>query len=425
MRARRIWISSTFGLALAAAGVVAACAADGTEPSPAAQDADSAAPATPIPTSERDGEGGPSDGGPDAGALEPLPCSDAGWCATRTPERDTRFFALTSFEKTAFALAWIKGRTTPLHFDGDQWNVLAADPWTLVRQGTQKLYALASTNEHELWVGGEGGLLAHGVETSGTWAWTVEALGTNETVRAIFAPSSAEVLVAAGTRLYRHASSGAPQGDAAPGAGAGWTIAYENPGHVVGDEENLSPVPATFTSIVGDGEDDVWLVGSRAGVVAHVVHRKGGQWRLVADADCMSDDSELVQCWDIEGMLRYNATLANPIALGNRQIIGMGPWSSIARFGEADDGTYRLNDVSGNYNARALWQPHGGGRTYVAGFGLVMTNDDVWGGSREWKYSTISLYGSATMATFDTFAGTTESNMWVAGEFYALHRVVP
>ncbi|AKV00492.1 hypothetical protein AKJ09_07155 [Labilithrix luteola] len=437
---RRLWMIFAAGVA---ARAVVACVADGSTPPPPVADGGLAesTPLVPPPTSDAGDAGDVNDGStPDADAnVDVAWCSDAGWCTTRVPDPSIRFYALVPLERRAFALAWIAGRTTPLVFDGNQWNVIAGKPWDDSTKDEQMLYALAAPNDHEMWLGGTNGYFAHAIETNGSWSFTKIDLLTNDTVQSIFAVDATELFVATETRIYHHGGdagdAGAPDaGDADAGDAGdsvdGWVVEYRSPNI---DAElkilrpDATPVPVRFSTLIGNSASDIWLFGRRA-ICSHIARRTSAGWATLVDTLAAREtpgapDSQ-VACFARRGYVR-TSPLTMPSMAGPGAFVAFSDTTAVM---EGSMLPTRISVVQRGYlpsGTESLWQVPDGPTRYASGYATLMSNPDMVDGGT-WAYSTISADGKTpTLRRFTTISGTSEKNMWVAGESYALHRTLP
>lgn len=418
----RLWMIIVAGLAARAA---VACAADGTAPPAPVLDGappDSSSLVTP-PTADGSDAGDASDGSPlDAGIDADVEwCSDAGWCTTRVPDPSIRFFALVPLEQRAFALAWIDGRTTPLVFDGNRWDVIADEAWAGYAKDEQLLYALAAPSEHDIWLGGARGFLVHGVETSGSWSFTKMDLLTSETVRSLFAVDAAELFVATDTRVYHRGGDSADAGE--------WSLEYESP-DIEAEVELVNatsiPVPVRFSAIIGKSASDVWLFGQRVRC-GHIARRTSAGWSTVSDSLGVRAAPETPDT-QVGCLTRSPYVDSIPLTLPSMTASGAFVALSGTAVLEGRLLPTRFSLLGRGYLpdlTDRLWQAPDSPARYAVGYATVMSNPDMQDGGT-WTYSTISADGKTpTLKKFTTIGGTSEKNMWVAGESYALHRTLP
>lgn len=348
----------------------------------------------------------------DVRAPPPLRCSEAGWCETRLPTGSVDFYALVPFEKSALALGWLDDRTTPLEFDGNDWKALAGDAWVITPKKRQVLRAVGAQTEDEIWVGGEGGIVAHGVRTAGSWTWTQEDLGTRDTILSIAVVGPQEVYAATSARLYRW-------GVAASDAGAGnstpvWSVDFEY------EEPTETSLHVELEHVVGTSADDVWLIGARVKTCLFVAHRIGGTWATIYDSDPFLE----ITCSPRDPFPRSGRVIGVR-ASGINEILTHSMLEA-CRITHAADGT-PIDECAmvpgGGIND--IWQVPGTNEAFTIGYAAVRHVPNFLDDNGSWTYSTIAFQGAPTLAMFNVIGGTSTSNLWVVGDSHALHKTTP
>ncbi|MDF2696704.1 MAG: hypothetical protein K0S65_5087 [Labilithrix sp.] len=396
--------------------VAVACAATGSETLPREEDKDSGPAVVPEPDSGMTVE---VDSGPDGNAPE-LPCSPAGWCVTATADPATNFYEVAPVTGAAYALAWVRGRTTFMVFDGAQWNAVPHEHWDGVPKGQKILEALWAQKRSEVFVGGAEGFVARGTEQNGTWTWEREPFPTIDTVRSVWGDADGTMYATTENVLYRR--SGA--------AGSTWTVEFDPR-----TEADATPELAglKLAAVFGTSSDDLWLTGAAVPCMV-IFHKSAEGWATLAQGTPTIGDPEYcsfsippdpVDPWSFD----HRPHIVHPHSVGRDAFIAVAQTKSYGsdafpiRAVIEPPGTLRMKVLTYERGMQSAWTSTGS-RSYIAGFGRVLVNPDPLDGG-SWEISSIALNGKATLKQFEVIRGTSESDLWLVGDSYALHKTTP
>jgi len=402
--------------ALAACAVADASDAPSPAPSPSPVPSDDGG--TPA-TTDASADAGTA-GRPDADASAPR-CSSAGWCTTRMP-MDTAFTFtdVWPFEDSAFATGLPTGdklRGTIAEYDGSEWKLLSPLYDARVVWGASK---------DEVWAGGEAyrgtPALKRGLRASGSWAWN-PMLPEETVITGIWGSGPGDVYVltydprrAVGQRVYHFDAAGTPSlvFDAALQANGNQGLRIER--------------------LVGTSANDVWIVGRRQ-QCGYLAHKSDAGFVALVDTvptfgvGCVGLGDELH--WrDIPSITWVNAVAVAP---GVVDILVSGPSSPqggrVVRVGRLAEGGFEIEHGAKYGYAPESWigapmavWSSAPGDIWMAGFGVVLRNPDVFSDAGAFSYSSVALGGSFVPKQFNAIRGTSPNNIWLVGDSYAFHK---
>lgn len=440
----------------ATGATVAACAtAEDAAPEPN-PDADSSS----VPDS---GTISPQDAS-DGEASAPIPpgplCSAAGWCDTVLPDVDLSLKDIWPVAGRAFAVAESATRGVKVL----EWTK-SDGKWSYIDDGTQNQLGLGNyagnvfaPNENEVYYTVAPRTVYHGKrndpQASQPWSWTHQQLENRLPTHAppafgapehylgrpmdpasyvvrvslgVFGTSTGDVYAWFGNTIYhsKNDDEGAPT----------WSVDY------VADDRDNDDELLVFLGATGTGGDDVWFVGGRGGApyvsgsCAIAVHKTATGYHRVLDgvadrAGCTArpDAPETQVLAGAAGWLSEVRTIS-----ANR-VVGFKGANELVRItGENESCSTESSTVPFLSNpfispyyltfsvgpGEPVWL---GGKSLLVQ-GLLENDAGADGGS--YAISTLSLNGSAINTPVYRIRSSSSNDVWLVGDYHALHKTTP
>lgn len=405
------------------------------------------------------GDASASDAAPDV-TPERSVCSPAGWCPTALPAADLSLKDIWPLAGRAFAVA----ESATSGVKALEWTE-SNGKWSYIDDSTQnewgrgayvgKVYA---PNENEVYYTVHPRTVYRGkrATTSSPWEWTRQALenplppyppgpsyapehysgrpmdpvsSIARVSLGVFGTSADDVYAWFGNTIYRLADDGA------------WTVDY------VVDDLDRADEQVVFLGAAGTGPNDVWFVGGRTGgpydhrTCALAIHKTATGYRRAIDA--VRDDATSCSARP-ETVLPEGKTsgwLSDVRALSANTVVALKAAYDLTRITQSGDSYSTMTSTVprlGNPTAR---QGGVGYLTLSAGpnepvwmgtYSLVVRGDDVWVDGGSYAISSISLNGGVVSSTAPTgdmpihqMRSSSSSDVWLVGDYNALHKTTP
>jgi len=405
----------------------------------AQSDVDSAAPAGPASEPEEAGKlpevdaGVPDHREPDA-FPEPERCSAAGWCEVPRPEYGSytqQFSGIWPLSDRVFVYG---GSVTPdsqsflpevlLEWDYASKTFTRIDDGrhTRSQRGINGIYA---PNKDEVYyvasrLGLNGAEVHHGrrpVPPAKEWSWTTHELSCPVRFFPAIGGSGPDIYIAGCKKIYRHSADG----------GDGGTETWVE--DVVETDST-----ADFIHIAGTAPDNVWFYGNKA-KCPYILRRTAVDYERVAEG---TYDTAEGTCQPKDGLLTFDEYLPTVGAAmltatpSGELVLLRNDGKQVARIGPADAGGYAiayaspLPTVPEGITLKQVWAGEHDTLWFISNENSILRTTDVFrDGGATIQYSTLARNGAPNDKALTILRGTSNSNLWAAGNERAFYKSTP
>jgi hypothetical protein len=397
---------------------------------------------TPRPDDLDGGDALPSDGGlkeatTDAGTDASM-CSAAGWCVTGLPDRDVKVKDIWPLEDRAFAvvesgalgvkvLEWDEGSSTWSYIDDNTQN----------ESGYGKYVGrIWSPGMNDVYYAVAPATIYHGTRSSpgATWVWQRRRLEDRTNYSGPYNDPACLYDSQLGYSCATLGVWGTSKGDLYAwyvNTIYHWKVGDDGkpawiPEHILGDFDPSEP--QVFLSAAGTQSGDVWFSGTRntsSGACGLLVRKTASGYQRIADG--VNDPLER-RCGAKEGFLTINGWLTELQPLGVNQVVGLSNSFDVVRVSVVGDGYSVATSAPPVTVAPGPWASMWAAspeQVWLSRSGTVIQGSNVWADGGVYQISTIAQKGAPLLRTFYRIRGTSNTNLWLVGDGYALHKTTP